>query len=63
MSTNTSLAAELRSSWIRQAQRSPFIFAGLAGALLIILLAIVIAGVSALTGHNTASVKHALLGV
>ena len=62
MSTNTSLVAELRSSWIRQAQRSPFIFAGLAGALVIILLAIIIAGISALTGNNTANVKHALLG-
>lgn len=62
MSANSSLVAELRSSWIRQAQRSPLIFVGLAGALLLMLLAIVISGVNALGGNNTGHVTHALLG-
>lgn len=62
MSANSSLVAELRSSWIKQAQRSPLICAGLVGALLVMLLAIIIGGVSALSGDNTVNVTHALLG-
>ncbi|MFA5679154.1 MAG: ZIP family metal transporter [Pseudomonas sp.] len=59
MSTHSSLAAELRSSWLKQAQRSPLIFAGLVGALLLMLLAI---AVSAVSGDNTVKVTLALMG-
>lgn len=62
MHTSSSLVAELRSSWIKQAQRSPLIFAGLAGSLVIVLLAIVVGGVSAFRGDNTANLSYALLG-
>lgn len=62
MHTSSSLVAELRSSWIKQAQRSPLIFAGLAGSLVIVLLAIVVGGVSAFRGDNTTNLSYALLG-
>ena len=62
MTTTTSLASELRSSWAKQAQRSPLVFAGLAGSLLIMLLAVVIGGISAFSGDSTINLYYALLG-
>lgn len=62
MLNNTSLASELYSSWVKQAQRSPWIFVGLAGSLLLMLLAIIIGGVNAFGGNNNINLYYALLG-
>lgn len=62
MEKTPSLATELRAAWISQAQRSPYISVGLGGSVLIILLAIIISGFSALTGDNAINVRLALLG-
>ncbi|PRB75459.1 ZIP family metal transporter [Pseudomonas sp. MYb185] len=62
MEKTPSLATELRAAWISQAQRSPYISAGLIGSVLIILLLILISGFSALTGENAINVRYALLG-
>lgn len=57
-----SIAMELRTAWTNQAQRSPFVFAGLAGTLLLILIAIVLGALSALHGGNASNLRYALLG-
>ena len=62
MSSNTSLASELYSSWVKQAQNSPMIFVGLAGSSLIVLLAIIAGGISAFSGNHTTNLYYALLG-
>src|SRR5690554_426394 len=62
MTKQTSLAVELRTAWITQAQRSPFIFAGLAGSLLLILLAVVLSTLSAISQDNVLNMRYALLG-
>ena len=62
MSSNTSLASELYSSWVKQAQSSPMIFVGLAGSSLIVLLAIIAGGISAFSGNHTTNLYYALLG-
>lgn len=62
MRSNTSLASELYSSWVKQAQSSPLIFVGLAGSSLIVLLAIIAGGISAFSGNHTTNLYYALLG-
>ena len=62
MTKQTSLAVELRTAWITQAQRSPFIFAGLAGSLLLILLAVVLSTLSAISQDNVLNMRYALVG-
>lgn len=62
MEKTISLAAELRSAWADQAQRSPYISFGLAGAMLVILVLIIASIVSAVSGGNTINLQHALLG-
>ena len=62
MSSNTSLASELYGSWVKQAQRSPWIFAGLAGSSLIVLLAVLAGGISAFSGDHNTNLYYALLG-
>ena len=57
-----SIALELRTAWINQAQRSPFIFAGLAGTLLLILLAVVLSTLSAISQDNVLNMRYALVG-
>lgn len=62
MEKTISLAAELRSAWADQAQRSPYISFGLAGAMLIILVLIAASIISAVAGGNSLNLRHALLG-
>lgn len=57
-----SLAMELRAAWVNQAQRSPLIFAGLTGTLLLILVAIVFGLLNAVNDGNIANLYYALLG-
>lgn len=57
-----SLAMELRAAWINQAQRSPVVFAGLAGTLLLILVAIIFGLLSAINEGNITNLRYALLG-
>ena len=62
MEKTISLAAELRSAWAVQAQRSPYISYGLAGAVLIIVALIIVSIISAVSGGNALNLRHALLG-
>lgn len=62
MNKASSLAADLHTAWSRQARRSPFICVGLAGSLLVVLLAMVIGGISAISGDNRVNLSYALLG-
>lgn len=62
MTKQTSLAVELRTAWITQAQRSPFIFAGLAGSLLLILAAVLLGTLSAINDGNITNLRYALMG-
>lgn len=57
-----SIALELRTAWINQAQRSPFIFASLAGTLLLILAAILLGTLSAINDGNITNLRYALMG-
>lgn len=62
MTKKTSLAVELRTAWITQAQRSPFIFAGLAGSVLLILAAVLLGTLSAINDGNITNLRYALMG-
>lgn len=62
MTKQTSLAVELRTAWITQAQRSPFIFAGLAGSVLLILAAVLLGTLSAINDGNITNLRYALMG-
>ena len=57
-----SLALELRTAWVNQAQRSPVVFAGLAGTLLLILIAILFGTLGAVSSGNVVNLRYALLG-
>lgn len=57
-----SIALELRTAWISQAQRSPLVFAGLAATLLLILAAVILGTLSAVSDGNHINLRYALMG-
>jgi len=63
MTTTTSNhAATLRSAWLAQAQASPWVTLGLAGAALVVVLLLIAGGINAFQGNEASNLRYAMLG-
>ncbi|KRW74997.1 ZIP family metal transporter [Stutzerimonas nitrititolerans] len=63
MTTTTSNhAATLRSAWLAQAQASPWVTLGLAGAALAVVLLLIAGGINAFQGNEASNLRYAMLG-